>query len=194
MTQRSIVLASGSVHRSALLHRLLADFAVDPPEIDESGRGDEAPEAYVQRLAREKAWAVAERHPGALVIGSDQTCALGPRLLGKPGDHAAAVEQLLALSGQTVVFHTGLCLLDAAVDTAAVEVVATRATFRPLDRETVERYLAREPALDAAGSFHSEGLGIALLDRMETGDPTALVGLPLIRLAALLRRQGVPVP
>ena len=189
-----LVLASGSNHRRALLERLLLDFTVDPPEIDESRRPEEQPDHYVSRLAAEKAATVAARQPGAVVIGSDQACVRDGHVLGKPGSLEAAREQLLAASGKTLTFMTGLCVHDTRSDQAVTTVELVRVRFRTLDRGTVERYLSREPALDAAGSFHSEGLGISLFQAQESEDPTALVGLPLIALCRMLRSLGYRIP
>ena len=189
-----LVLASGSTHRRALLERLLLDFTVDPPDIDESRRPEEQPDDYVSRLAAEKAATVAARQPGAVVIGSDQACVRDGHVLGKPGSLEAAREQLLAASGKTLTFMTGLCVHDTRSDQTATTMELVRVRFRTLDPGTVERYLSQEPALDAAGSFHSEGLGISLFEAQESEDPTALVGLPLIALCRMLRPLGYRIP
>ena len=194
MQKPSVVLASGSRHRADLLKRILPDFTIDSPDVDERLLENESADRYVTRLAQKKAYAVLDRHPESLIIGSDQACVLRDRILGKPADHQAAVNQLLQASGRVVTFVTGVCLLNTADETAQVDVVPFRVRFRRLEADQVERYLAREPAYDAAGSFHSEGLGISLFDRMEGGDPTALVGLPLIRLVSLFRDQGLVIP
>ncbi|WP_290652264.1 Maf family protein [Aquisalimonas sp.] len=194
MEQARVVLASGSRHRQQLLRRLFIDFEVDPPDVDESLREVETADRYVTRLAERKARAVAGRHPHSLVIGSDQAAVLRDRILGKPPSHEAAVEQLLGASGQVVTFLTGLCLLNTHTQSVHVDVVPFRVRFRRLSPATVERYLAREPAYDAAGSFHSEGLGISLFERLEGADPTALVGLPLIRLVSMLAAEGLELP
>lgn len=177
-----------------LLERFGLPFIVDSPDIDESRADGEPPGDYVRRLAEEKARAVAFRHPGALIIGSDQAAVLDGLPMGKPGAHEHAVQQLLAASGRKLQFLTGLCLLDSRDGSTTIELVPYAVHFRTLDRATVERYLAREAAYDCAGSFRSEGLGISLVDAMEGEDPTALVGLPLIRLAALLRNAGIALP
>ncbi len=188
-----LVLASTSPYRRALLERLGLPFAVEPPQVDETPRRGEPPEALVRRLALAKARAVARRRPQALVIGSDQVAELDGRPLGKPGGREAAVAQLLALAGRRVTFHTGLALVGPGGREVA-EVVCCAVRFRPLRREQVEAYLAREPeACGCAGAFRSEGLGIALVEAFEGEDPTALVGLPLIRLVALLEAAGLPV-
>jgi septum formation protein len=189
-----IVLASTSPYRRELLARLGLPFAVASPETDESPLPEEKPTATALRLAEAKARAVAPRHPGALVIGSDQVAEMGGRIFGKPGDHQRAKDQLRQLSGRTVNFFTAICLLDTRTGDAEVVGVPTEVGFRDLDEDTIERYLAREPAYDCAGSAKSEGLGIALLERIEGQDPNALVGLPLIALCTLLRRRGVAIP
>lgn len=194
MAHSRVVLASGSRHRVQLLQRLLPEFSTDAPDIDERVGADETADRYVTRLAEEKARAVADRYPDCLIIGSDQACVLRDRILGKPADHEAAVQQLLNSSGRVVTFLTGVCVLNTATGSSHVDVVPFRVRFRRLTRETIERYLAREPAYDAAGSFHSEGLGIALFERLEGADPTALVGLPLIRLVTMLHEEGLTLP
>jgi septum formation protein len=165
------------------------------PDIDESAHPGEHPAALARRLAREKARAIAVTLPSgqndALIIGSDQVAVLGDQAYGKPGSHAKAVAQLQALSGQVVVFETALCLYDAASDRAFEDLVSTEVEFRDLTLPEIEAYLRREPAYDCAGSAKSEGLGIALLERLSGDDPTALVGLPLIALCRLLRQAGV---
>ncbi|MCC5856828.1 MAG: septum formation protein Maf [Ectothiorhodospiraceae bacterium] len=193
-TPPPLILASGSRYRRALLDRLRIPYQVDAPDIDEQRNDGEPPQDYVRRLAHEKALAVAGRHPGALVIGSDQAAELDGRVLGKPGTRELAHAQLMAASGRTVRFVTGLCVLDTRDGGTRLDVIPFEVRFRVLDAPTVQRYLDKEPALDAAGSFHAEGLGISLFSAMHGEDPTALIGLPLIRLAAFLRASGVPVP
>ena len=194
MNQPRIVLASGSTHRRALLQRLLDQFQIDAPNIDETPGVDETADRYVTRLAEAKARAVATDHPQSLIIGSDQACVFKEQILGKPAGHREAVEQLRNASGRIVTFVTGLCLLNTDTGACQVDVVPFRVRFRRLSDEALERYLAREPAYDAAGSFHSEGLGIALFERLEGADPSALVGLPLIRLVSMLAEEGVELP
>jgi septum formation protein len=191
---QTLILASTSPYRRELLERLGLPFEVASPQTDESRWPGESPEAMALRLSEAKARAVSGAHPDALIIGSDQVATVDGLIYGKPGSHERAVEQLRALSGKTVNFYTGLCLYNSR--TAVVEVcgVPTLVTFRDLRDEEIERYLRREPAYDCAGSARSEGLGIALLSRIAGDDPNALVGLPLIALCALLRRQGVAVP
>jgi MAF protein len=144
----------------------------------------------VLRLAEAKAVAVAERHPEAIVIGSDQVACIDDQVLGKPGDRARAIAQLERAAGRTVVFQTGLCVLNAITGRTQTLVEPFRVHFRPLSRRHIEAYVDREQPYDCAGSFKSEGLGIALFDRLEGDDPSALVGLPLIRLITLLESEG----
>lgn len=188
-----LVLASASPYRRALLARLGHPFAVAPPDIDESQREGEAPAATASRLAEAKARAVAARYPGALVIGSDQVADAGGVAVGKPGAHDAAVAQLRALSGRTVVFHTAVALLDTASGRCPVRLVDVRSTFRTLSPETIECYLRRERPYDCTGAVKVEALGIVLFARIESSDPTALIGLPLIALCDLLRDAGFDV-
>lgn len=190
----TLVLASSSPHRRMLLDRLGLPYEVCSPDIDEARRPAEAPEAYVARLSREKAAAVRSRFGQALIIGSDQAAVLGERVLGKPGTHERAAEQLAAASGRQVRFLTGLTLLDSGRDRVQTEVVPFTVHFRRLAPETIERYLRAEQPYGCAGSFKSEGLGIALFERLEGEDPTALIGLPLIRLVSMLAAAGVAVP
>ncbi|MBA1149195.1 septum formation protein Maf [Ectothiorhodospiraceae bacterium WFHF3C12] len=187
-----LILASTSPYRAELLTRLGLPFERRAPDIDESARPGEAPEAYVARLAREKAMAVCATR--GLVIGSDQTAVLDGNMLGKPGDPQRAVKQLLAASGRRVSFLTGLCLHDTASGDSWLDVVPYHVVFRPITEAVAMRYVEREQPLDCAGSFKAEGLGIALFQRMEGDDPTALVGLPLIRLVDFLLAAGVEVP
>jgi septum formation protein len=189
-----LVLASTSAYRRELLGRLRLPFEVAAPGVDETPLPGETPAALARRLALEKARAVAGRRPGALVIGSDQAATLdGATAIGKPGTHERAVAQLRAASGRTLVFHTGLCLWRPQAP-PLLEVIDVRVTFRRLDDAEIERYLRAETPYDCAGSAKSEGLGITLLESLEGPDPTALVGLPLIRLAAMLRAAGVALP
>lgn len=191
-----VVLASTSRYRRELLARLLPDFAVDAPDVDETPILGEPPRDLAIRLASAKAHAVAARHPDAIVIGSDQVAELDGAALGKPGSVEAARAQLAASSGKTLSFHTALCVLDmrnnAAVAHSAHD--CTQVVFRTLDAATIARYVDAEKPLDCAGSFKAEGLGIALFERIESSDPTALIGLPLIALARLLREAGLPLP
>lgn len=190
---RRLVLASTSAYRRALLGRLGLPFDCAAPHVDEAPLPGEAAAATARRLAQAKAAAVAPRFPDALIIGSDQVASLGALRLEKPGNHANAVRQLRALSGQTAQFDTAVCVLDAAHDRHWTRLVPCRVTFRALDAQLIEAYLRREQPYDCAGSAKSEGLGIALIERMETDDPTALIGLPLIALTELLAAAGRPV-
>ncbi len=187
-----LVLASTSRYRRELLERLRLPFETARPETDETPRAGEAPATLAQRLAAEKAGAVAARHPAAWVIGSDQCAELQGRPLGKPGSREAAVAQLRGMSGQGVRFHTAVCLRrgDACLQAADL----TTVHFRALSATEIERYVDVEQPLDCAGSFKSEGLGIALFEAIESRDPTALVGLPLIALCGLLRQAGFELP
>lgn len=188
---RPLVLASTSPFRRELLARLGLPFQTDSPEVDETRRPDEPPQVLVLRLAEAKARAVAPRHPGALIVGSDQVACIGDEVLGKPGDRQRAIAQLERASGRSVLFQTGLCLLDTADGRAQTLVEPFRVHFRSLTRAQIECYVDREQPFNCAGSFKSEGLGIALFQRLEGEDPTALIGLPLIRLVALLECDGV---
>ncbi len=188
-----IILASSSPYRRELLHRLGLPFDVSHPDADESRLPGEAPETMALRLAEEKARAIANTCPGALIIGSDQVATVDGEIYGKPGNHQRAVAQLRALSGKTVNFFTALCLLDSTSGEAEVRGVPTLVKFRPLSEREIENYLHREPAYHCAGSAKSEGLGIALLSSVQGDDPTALVGLPLIALCDMLRKRGVEV-
>ena len=189
-----MVLASTSRYRRELLSRLGLRFDVAAPAADETPLAGETPAATALRLSVDKARSVAPTFPDALIIGSDQVADCDGEPVGKPGDHARAVAQLARLSGRTVVFHTGVALLDAANGACTSELVDVRSTFRTLSPDEIETYLRREQPYDCAGSVRSEALGIALFERIESDDPSALVGLPLIRLAAMLRAAGVRVP
>ncbi|MBQ5961905.1 Maf-like protein [Massilia sp. ZL223] len=187
-----LILASSSAYRRELLSRLGLPFEAIAPQLDETPLPGEAPQETALRLAREKAAAVAALHPGALVIGSDQVATLDGLQIGKPGDHARALAQLQLMRGRQVVFHTALCLWDGRTDEPAqVENVQVFVTFRDLPDEELDAYLRIEQPYDCAGSAKNEGLGIALLERIDSTDPTALTGLPLIALTGMLRRAGV---
>jgi len=190
---RPLVLASTSRYRAALMDRLGIPYTVDAPGVDEAARPGESPAAACVRLAEAKARAVGGRHPGALVLGSDQIADCDGAHVGKPGTPERARAQLSSLSGRTVVFHTGVALLDTATGACAVERVDVRSTLRQLSAREIDAYLEREAPLDCAGSVKSEGLGIALFERIESDDPSALVGLPLIATCRLLSRAGVDV-
>ena len=188
-----LILASTSSYRRALLERLGLPFATARPEVDETPRPGEAPAALAVRLARAKAEAVAAGTGDAWTIGSDQVAELDGRPLGKPGTAANAIAQLRAMSGREVRFHTALCL--AGPDGRCLEHLdLTVVRFRTLDEDEIARYVERERPLDCAGSFKCEGLGIALFEAIDNRDPTALIGLPLIATARLLREAGFAAP
>ncbi|WIM06340.1 MAG: Maf family nucleotide pyrophosphatase [Candidatus Nitricoxidivorans perseverans] len=189
-----LILASTSPFRRELLARLQIPFEAVAPDADESALPGESPAATAERLAVIKARAVAGRFPDALIIGSDQVAFLGEARFGKPGTRENAAAQLWAMSGKTVIFHTGLCLLNAATGRTHLRGVPTEVRFRELSDAEIARYLDREDALNCAGSAKSEGLGIALLESLRGDDPNALVGLPLIALAGMLRAEGVELP
>lgn len=190
---RPLVLASTSRYRRGLLERLGIPFEVAAPGVDETAPVDEVPRATALRLSEAKARAVARRYGEALVIGSDQVAELDGRPVGKPADPAAAAAQLRAASGRTLVFHTGVALVDAASGRCQLACIDVASTFRVLSDADIERYLAQEQPYDCAGSVKSEGLGIALFDRIRSDDPTALIGLPLITVAAMLAAEGYDV-
>ena len=194
-----LILASSSAYRRDLLSRLHLHFEAIAPHIDETPLPGEAPEQTALRLARSKAQAVAALQPGALVIGSDQVATLDGEQIGKPGDHARALAQLQKMRGREVVFHTALCLWDGrsadpADPASAVQLenVQVFVRFRDLPDAELDAYLRIEQPYDCAGSAKNEGLGIALLERIDSSDPTALTGLPLIALTGMLRRAGMP--
>lgn len=192
MSTRPLVLASSSPYRRELLERLGLPFECASPDIDESPRQGESPEQLAMRLAEAKARALAPRYPAHWIIGSDQAAVLpDDTILGKPGNHQRAAEQLRQSSGNTVIFLTGLCLLDSASGEAMVRCIPYRVDFRELDDREIDSYLAAEQPWDCAGSFKMEGLGIALFRRMQGDDPNSLTGLPLIALTDLLRDQGL---
>ena len=189
-----LVLASTSAYRRELLQRFNLPFEVARPDIDESPLPGEHPRSTAERLAIEKARAVAGNFADALIIGSDQVAAMGDIRFGKPGTVERAVAQLKQMSGQTVIFHTALALLNTTTGEAQIDVVPTEVRFRTLSEDEIVRYVEKERPLDCAGSAKSEGLGITLLDALSGDDPNALVGLPLIALARMLRREGVALP
>jgi septum formation protein len=190
---RRLVLASTSRYRRELLQRLALPFEAVAPQFDEAALPGEPAAATALRLSVGKAQSLTRRFPDSLIIGSDQVASTGDARLGKPGDHATAVRQLRALSGKSAQFDTAVTLLDTAQGKLESRVVGCRVTFRILDEGLIERYLRKEQPYDCAGSAKSEGLGIALIERIETDDPTSLVGLPLIALTGMLARAGVPV-
>jgi septum formation protein len=189
-----LVLASTSRYRRELLARLTLAFRIVAPDVDETRRDGEPPAALADRLALAKAHAVGANCPNALIIGSDQVAELDGRALGKPGSVEVACAQLAASSGRRVTFHTALCLLDTRSGRSGTAVDITHVVFRHLDAAEIARYVDAERPLDCAGSFKAEGLGISLFERIESSDPTALIGLPLIALAHLLRNAGIRLP
>ncbi len=191
---RALVLGSTSRYRRELLERLRVPFTVAAPHVDETPHAGEPPAALALRLALAKARAVAAQYPQAVVIGSDQVADLNGLPLGKPGTHERAVTQLRQMSGQTVRFQTALAVMCQASGFERSELAVVSVVFRHLNDAEIERYLRAEQPYDCAGSAKSEGLGIALLDRIDNDDPTALVGLPLIRTARLLREAGLVLP
>jgi MAF protein len=192
--QRTLVLASTSPFRRTLLERLAVPFVTFSPQVDESRRSGESAAELVTRLSRAKAEAGAGNFADALIIGSDQVAVCGDDILGKPGNHENARQQLARLAGQRVSFLTGLCLYDARSERARLDLIPYHVTFRALTEPQIERYLRAEQPYNCAGSFKSEGLGISLFESMEGDDPSALIGLPLIRLVSWLNDAGIPVP
>ncbi len=190
---RPLVLASTSRYRRALLERLGCPFVVAAPGVDEAARPGEGASAVALRLAEAKARAVASHYADALVIGSDQVADCNGRHVGKPGNRDGALAQLRMLSGQTVVFHTGVALVDARSGRCQVKLVDVASTFRTLTDAEIATYVDREQPFDCAGSVKAEALGIVLFDRIVSDDPTAQIGLPLIALTRLLRAEGVDV-
>jgi septum formation protein len=188
---RKLILGSTSIYRRELLDRLRIPFSVESPHVDEAALPGETPADLAQRLALAKAQAVAERFPEAVVIGSDQVADLDGTALGKPGQHARAALQLRQMSGRLVVFQTAIAVVCVASGFCQQALAPVKVTFRDLSDAEIENYLRAEQPYDCAGSAKSEGLGIALLERIDNDDPTALVGLPLIRTAALLRAAGI---
>jgi septum formation protein len=187
----ALVLGSTSRYRRELLERLRLPFSVAAPQVDEAPRQGEAPATLALRLALEKGREVAARHPQSIVIGADQVCDLDGEAIGKPGSHERAVDQLRCLSGRTAVFQTALAVLRPATGFERAQLAPVTVRFRTLSEAEIERYLRLEQPYDCAGSAKCETLGIALLESIESDDPTALVGLPLIRTAALLREAGL---
>lgn len=188
-----LILGSSSIYRRELLGRLQIPFEVCNPEIDETALADEAPEITASRLAVAKSRAVAALHPSALIIGADQVAVLKGRHLGKPLDRPNAIRQLRRMRGREVVFHTALCLLNAASGHMQARVIDSRVKFRSFSDRQIEGYLDREQPYHCAGSAKVEGLGIVLIEHIVSDDPTALIGLPLIALVQMLEREGVNI-
>jgi septum formation protein len=189
-----LILASTSQFRRELLTRLQIPFTAVAPDADETPLPDESPAQTAERLSELKARAVAAQHPNSLIIGSDQVAYLGKQRFGKPGRRENATSQLQAMRGNTVIFHTGLCLLNTQTGHCQLSGIPTEVRFRQFSDQEIERYLDREDALNCAGSAKSEGLGISLLEYMRGNDPNALIGLPLIELCRMLRSEGVNLP
>lgn len=189
----NLILASSSPFRKELLNRLNVAFECHSPEVDESLLSEESADSYVRRLAVAKAQKLAMDFPGAIIIGSDQCAVLGDEILGKPGNHLKALEQLKKAQGKTVVFHTGLCVLQPSSSFQQVDNILFRVNFRNLSDRQLEHYLRTEEPYQCAGSFKSEGYGVALFSKMTGDDPTALIGLPLIRLTHMLEQAGISV-
>ena len=189
---QKLILASTSKYRKELLNRLGLPFICVSPEVDETPLPRETPEELALRLAKAKALAIAQKYPNAWVIGSDQVLDLHGAAMGKPGDHERAMAQLQLLRGQTVNFHTAVCLAQGSQ--AEVLNVVTKVRFRELKDSVLEAYLLAETPYDCAGSAKSEGLGICLLEKVQSEDPTALIGLPLIAVCTLLRNAGFQIP
>jgi septum formation protein len=185
-----IILASSSRYRRGLLDRFLDEFQVVSPNVDEVRLDDESPPAHVARLARQKAEAVLGNYRDALIVGADQIAVLDERVLGKPGNHPAAVEQLLAASGKSLQFLTGVCVLDPQTRRRYEHIDRTVVRFRQFDRRLAETYLKHDEPYDCAGSFRIEGAGFVLFEAVTTDDPTALIGLPMIWLAGRLLESG----
>jgi len=188
-----IVLGSTSPFRKALLERLCIDFDCDSPDIDETPLLDEPIREMVVRLAIEKAQAISDRHPGSLIIGSDQSAMLNGEKLSKPGNFDNAFQQLTRASGQKITFQTGLCLLNTTTGNIQSCCVPYTVVFKVLSEKMIESYLLKEEPYNCAGSFKSEGLGIALFERFEGDDPNALIGLPLIQLVNFLNNEGFSI-
>jgi len=193
LNSQPIVLASTSIYRSQLLSTLQIPFQTAAPDVDETPLPGESAELTSWRLSRTKAEIVAKRFPGALVIGSDQVALLDGQQIGKPLNHDNAVSQLNAMSGKTVTFYTALSLLNDATNDMQTDVAITQVSFRNLKNDEIERYLLKEQPYHCAGSAKSEGLGIALISRIEGDDPNALIGLPLIKLVTMLQKQNVRI-
>jgi septum formation protein len=191
---KPIILGSTSPFRKELMEKLQIDFITDSPDIDETRLETESPEEMVRRLSVGKAKKVAENHPNALIIGSDQCAVLEGEVMGKPGNHENAFQQLSKSSGKRVTFYTGLCLLDSETNEYQLDCVPFYVTFRDLSEAEIHNYLHLDQPYNCAGSFKSEGLGITLFSKMQGDDPSTLIGLPLIRLCEMLRQHGVNLP
>ncbi len=191
--KQSIILASSSKYRKELLSRILNEFECISPNVDETPFPDEEPIEHVARLAEQKALAIAIDKPNAIVIGSDQICVLDGQILGKPGNQTNAIQQLTACSGKSVYFYTSLCVTKGTNEPNNITVVTTKVIFKNLSTKQIENYIKRENPIDCAGSFKCEGLGIALFEAIESKDPTALIGLPLIQTVNLLNKYDISI-
>ena len=189
----TLVLASTSPFRKEILQKLGMPFETASPNVDESHIKGETPQQLVSRLAEKKAKAVADKYPNALIIGSDQVAVIDVEILGKPGTHTRAVEQLTNASGKAVHFFTGLCLYNSATSSSQCETVPFDVVFRELTDDQIENYLQREQPYNCAGSFKSEALGISLFEKLVGDDPNTLMGLPLIRLVRMLENEGLNI-
>ena len=194
LSPRALILGSTSPYRRALLQRLRLDFTVAAPDVDETALPGEAPRDLALRLALAKAHAVAAHNPGAVVIGSDQVADLAGQPLGKPGTHERATAQLRQMRGHSVIFQTAVAVVCPETGFEQVDLAPVVVRFRELSDAEIERYLRAEQPYDCAGSAKSEGLGISLLDAIDSDDPTALIGLPLIRTCRMLRAAGLVLP
>ena len=188
-----LLLASGSPYRKQLLERLELEFSCQAPDIDETPQPGETAEALALRLSEAKAQTLTEDYPNHLIIASDQAAQLGQAILGKPGTHHRAIEQLMACSNQAVTFYTGLCLLNTKTGKQQLACIPFTVHFRQLNRQQIENYIKKEEPLDCAGSFKCEGLGITLFTKMSGDDPNSLTGLPLIRLTDMLLNEGISI-
>lgn len=194
INKQRIILASSSPYRRMLLQRLAIEFDCEAPDVDESPEVGESPETYVQRVSVMKARVVANLHQNSIVIGSDQTLLYKQDVIGKPGNHEQAKKQLAMLSGQKVTFYTGLSVINSTTNRVQSDCIGFTVYFRELNNQEIENYLDKEKPYDCAGSFKSESLGISLVSKMQGDDPTALIGLPLIRLCEMLRTEGIVIP
>ena len=192
--QPVLILASSSPYRKELLTRLKIPFLCQSPGIDETAQDGEDAKSLVLRLAEQKARKIAESHPAAIIIGSDQIALLNDHILTKPGNHDMARKQLAKMSGQNVIFNTSICVVNAVTGSIQTGHVPFTVKFRELDADEIDRYLNTEKPYNCTGSFKSEGLGITLLENMTGDDPTALIGLPLIQLSVMLRNEGIALP
>ncbi len=192
--QSSIILASTSRYRAELLHRLKINFEQHAPVCDETPLPEESPNQLVERLSATKAQSIADKFPEHLVIGSDQVASLDGRIFGKPLDHADAVAQLQALSGEMITFLTGLCLMQKSSQRMLQSIVATNVQFKKLNNAQIERYLEADKPYDCAASFRSEGYGSTIVENISSDDPTAIIGLPIILVSTYLDQLGHPLP